>query len=296
MIYYLYTHTRLDTNEVFYVGIGRTKTNSYGRAYAIGKTDRNNLWLKIYEKIKGSIQVDIIKTFDNLKSCQDAEIYFIKTIGRKIYNEGPLANLSPGGELKSKEPKKILQYSKEGHFIKKYDNIIDAASECNVTFKAISQAIKNKGTSGGYQWKWYTEGHLYSLLIEEYKNSRSIEIYQFTKKCTFLTSYSSISEASKLLNIDEHSISKVISGKRKSAGGFYWTNNKKACKDCQQRKKIDKYSLNNEFIKTYDTMEEIKKELKIKSSTAIRNCFEGKQKQAYGYIWKKNLQWKKDLV
>jgi hypothetical protein len=29
------------------------------------------------------------------------------------------------------------------------------------------------------------------------------------------------------------------------------------------------------------------KKLNINSSTAIKNCFIGKQKQAYGFIWKK---------
>jgi len=38
-------------------------------------------------------------------------------------------------------------------------------------------------------------------------------------------------------------------------------------------------------VQTFDTLEEIKRKLNINSSTAIRNCFSGKQKQAYGFKW-----------
>ena len=58
--YYLYAHTRLDKNEVFYIGIGTKHkifygiTNEYARAYS--KT-RNNIWHKITKKTKYTIEI-----------------------------------------------------------------------------------------------------------------------------------------------------------------------------------------------------------------------------------------------
>lgn len=288
MIYYLYTHTRLDKNVIFYVGIGRSKTKTYKRAYQFSKNDRNTIWTKIYEKLKGNIRVDIIKVFDNIKDCQDAEIYLIKVIGRKIDETGPLANLSSGGEISTKDPQKVLQYSKDGEFIKVCSSTEQAAQECNVNYSALHHAIKAKGTSGGYQWRWYTKN--YPLVIEGYKNPNQVEVYQFTKDCIFIASYLSIAKAASILKIDQYSISNTIAGrgKRVTAGGFIWTKDRNACAACLPKRRIDQYSLTGKFIRSYNTLEEIKKQLKITSSTCIRQCFSGKSKQSYGFIWRDN--------
>jgi hypothetical protein len=50
--------------------------------------------------------------------------------------------------------------------------------------------------------------------------------------------------------------------------------------------KIRQFSLNNKFIKEWDSPEEIKNELKFKTTTTISMCCHGKRKTAYGFIWK----------
>ena len=89
---YVYTHTRLDTNEVFYVGIG-TQDN-YRRASR--KHNRTNYWNNIIKKC--GWRVDIV--FDNL-SWEDAckkEIELIKMYGRIDLGTGTLVNLTNGGD------------------------------------------------------------------------------------------------------------------------------------------------------------------------------------------------------
>lgn len=89
---YVYTHTRLDTNEVFYVGIG-TQDN-YKRASC--SHNRTNYWNNIVRKC--GWKVDIV--FDNL-SWEDAckkEIELIKKYGRIDLGTGTLVNLTDGGD------------------------------------------------------------------------------------------------------------------------------------------------------------------------------------------------------
>ena len=89
---YVYTHTRLDTNEIFYVGIG-TQDN-YKRASR--SHNRTNYWNNIVKKC--GWKVDIV--FDNL-SWEDAclkEKELISFYGRKDIGTGILVNHTNGGD------------------------------------------------------------------------------------------------------------------------------------------------------------------------------------------------------
>lgn len=170
---YVYTHTRLDTNEVFYVGIG-TQDN-YRRASR--KHNRTNYWNNIIKKC--GWRVDIV--FDNL-SWEDAckkEIELIKMYGRIDLGTGTLVNLTNGGDgslglkhsletrQKMSRTRKGMKYSDEhklktkqsmmGKNCKKvidtsnniiYNSVSDAASFLNISTPTLSRylngVLKNK--------------------------------------------------------------------------------------------------------------------------------------------------------
>lgn len=90
---YLYSHTRLDTNEVFYIGIGIIK--NYKRAYQCGKS-RNIFWKNIVNKTK--YEVKIIADNLNWQEACELEKKLIKQIGRKDLGLGTLVNLTDGGD------------------------------------------------------------------------------------------------------------------------------------------------------------------------------------------------------
>lgn len=90
---YLYSHTRLDTNEVFYIGIGISK--NYKRAYQSDKS-RNIFWKNIVNKAK--YEVKIIADNLNWQEACELEIKLIKQIGRKDLGLGTLVNLTDGGD------------------------------------------------------------------------------------------------------------------------------------------------------------------------------------------------------
>jgi hypothetical protein len=86
----IYKHIRIDTNEIFYIGIGK----DIKRAYS--KQNRNIYWKNIVNKTK--YIVEIIKDNLNWEEACNEEIKLIKYYGRKDLNEGTLVNMTDGGE------------------------------------------------------------------------------------------------------------------------------------------------------------------------------------------------------
>ena len=92
---YVYIHTRLDTNEIFYIGISSNNNNNkYTRAFS--KKGRGKFWKDLTKNIL--YKVDIV--FDNLtweKACLK-EIELISKYGRRDLSLGTLVNLTNGGD------------------------------------------------------------------------------------------------------------------------------------------------------------------------------------------------------
>lgn len=90
---YVYLHQRLDTNEIFYVGIGTD--NKFQRAK--NKSRRTEFWKNVIKKTEYKIII-----FINDISIEDAcneEIRLIKHYGRRDLNEGTLVNMDNGGKI-----------------------------------------------------------------------------------------------------------------------------------------------------------------------------------------------------
>lgn len=86
----VYRHRRLDTNKVFYIGIGKNESRAYT------KSGRNNLWNKIISKTQ--YQVEILYNNISIEEARELEEFLINIYGRKDLNKGELANLTNGGE------------------------------------------------------------------------------------------------------------------------------------------------------------------------------------------------------
>lgn len=89
---YVYRHIRNDKNEPFYIGIGSDK--NYKRANT--KEYRNKIWLAIVNKTPYDVEILIDDIPYN--RAKEKEIEFIKMYGRIITNDGPLANMTGGGD------------------------------------------------------------------------------------------------------------------------------------------------------------------------------------------------------
>lgn len=188
-MYYLYKHTRLDKNEIFYIGIG-TKPNEksikrlgkthraiYYRAYE-KKKSRNPHWKNIVAKT--DYKIDILFETNDINLIKQKEIEYIS-----LYRD-TLCNLTAGGDgitsykhtseskekirkastgrrhseeskikINKRKYKKIIMYNNN---IKMYFNSLSEASEFlgdKKYYKNISNCLRGqRPTAYGYKFQY----------------------------------------------------------------------------------------------------------------------------------------------
>jgi len=88
-VVYVYRHRRLDTNEVFYIGIGVDSR-------ATSKQGRSNFWKDTVNKY--GYTIEILKENLTWEDAAELEIFLISLYGRRDLGLGTLVNLTDGGE------------------------------------------------------------------------------------------------------------------------------------------------------------------------------------------------------
>lgn len=159
-MHYLYRHIRLDTNTIFYIGVGTktrqkkflTQKSEYYRAYDFKK--RNNIWKKIASKT--DIRVEIVFESDDLSFIQEKEKEFIEMYGRISNKTGKLSNLADGGNSQSYNVNiKIKQLSLQGETIKIWNQLKDIEKELGYLKTNIVKCCRKKQlTAYGYKWEY----------------------------------------------------------------------------------------------------------------------------------------------
>ena len=86
----VYRHRRNDTNEIFYIGIGKTIKR------ASSKRNRNIYWNRIVNKY--SYSIEIIANELTYEDACELEVFLISEYGRKDLGTGLLVNMTDGGE------------------------------------------------------------------------------------------------------------------------------------------------------------------------------------------------------
>ena len=102
----VYRHRRLDTNKIFYIGIGKEEKRAYQ------KYGRNKYWKNIVSKTNYDVEI-IAKNLDWKNACE-LEIFLINEYGIKN-----LSNITLGGEgnlgnLHSLETRKLISENNKG--------------------------------------------------------------------------------------------------------------------------------------------------------------------------------------
>lgn len=86
----VYKHIRKDTEEIFYIGIGKTEKRAYS------KLCRSMFWKRIVEKTE--YEVVILKSDITWEEAQKLETELITKYGRRDLGLGTLVNLTNGGQ------------------------------------------------------------------------------------------------------------------------------------------------------------------------------------------------------
>ena len=229
MRYFIYQHTRLDTNEVFYIGKGtrQKKGNIYRRAYT--KSSRNNYWLNIVQSTP--YKVDIIEEFYKEKDCLLRETELIMKHGYSWNNTGTLCNMvKEDSEIKilaregasSKNCKKVYQYSMDGVFIKEFSSVVQAKKECVGDIYNAMLLKSHTYSAGGYQWRdtKYESIPPYSKKASRVEHSK--DVYQYDLQNNLIKIWKGTKEPSLELKIHRGAIRNCLSGIANTAGKFIW--------------------------------------------------------------------------
>lgn len=86
----VYRHRRLDTHEVFYVGIGKDEKRAHS------KHNRNRYWHNAVNKV--GYVVEILTEVETWKEACELEMLLISEYGRRDQGKGNLVNMTDGGE------------------------------------------------------------------------------------------------------------------------------------------------------------------------------------------------------
>ena len=147
--YYVYQHTRLDTNEVFYIGISKVK--KYKRAR--DKYDRSDFWKRIVNKTK--YKIDILYENLTLDEANEIEINLISHYGRRNLGLGNLVNLTDGSsgvrnQIVSNETRLKQSLANTKHKSRKvinietgeiYESIKQCAEMNNISYKKLGRQM-----------------------------------------------------------------------------------------------------------------------------------------------------------
>lgn len=228
----IYRHRRIDTNETFYIGIGKDLKRAYS------KHNRNKWWFNIVEKC--GYDVDII--FDNIswEEAKQGEILLIKLYGRKDLGTGILVNMTDGGDgiigrpkfNHSEETKIKMSLAAKGRIIsenqkEKIRNIRLGSKHSQETINKIS--FNSKNISDETRTK-LSNAHKGKKLTEEHKTKMSkARVGKPLDKCKKLILnietgiyYSGIEEAANTINITPKYLSKLLVGYRKNYTNFIY--------------------------------------------------------------------------
>jgi len=303
--YYLYIHTRLDTNLPFYIGIGTKKNYNthrsiYSRAYST--SSRNRYWKNIINKT--DYKIEIILESNDYNYIKNKEVEYI-TSYKKLYN---LSNFTAGGDGYSAKHKKssirkmlITKENKRRFIINKitddvvkdYNNNIlipDLVIKYNVNKNVISKILNKAGiikNSSDYKRRIF---YYYDFI-------NNIKIKYFLK----------YNELSNLLNISEGCIRNHITNTKNIVENYFIILNEnlsiadaKLIYDSRvlnksklrrekpkQIRKIIQKDLNGNIVKIWKDMGEIIKTYNLKTSTPVLRVIKKERKTYKNSIWER---------
>jgi len=266
------------------------KSSSMIIIHAINKYGEESFSISEVEKVICDSQEEL----QNLLNTK--EIYYIAYYNSLRPNG---YNITKGGNYTSPTTmSKVDQYDYQGNLIFTYDSLEDAKNTISPTAISstnIGAACKGDSMSAyGYIWRYH--GEPFDKYPTHENNYNKIKVDQYDINGNLIKTFDSASDAAKSLNKITKSgkgqsghIVSCCTGKRNKAYGYVWRYHSEPFdkysiipkKNC---KKINQYSKNNVFIKTYSSIKEASKETGACETTIIP-CCRYKRNYSGGFKW-----------
>lgn len=162
------------------------------------------------------------------------------------------------------QDKPVYKYDKSGKYLSYYRSSTELAKELQTSRENVRNAIHEKYICKNYYISY--EKYDKFEIPEKIKRSTSDKIYQYDLEGNFIREFKNCEEASIVLNISKKSLqSKAAVGK--TYKGFQWSyekveslNNIKNISLSSSPKKVIQLTLDGEYVKTWNTYSECRKE------------------------------------
>ena len=181
--------------------------------------------------------------------------------------------------------KKIIQYSIDGGFIKKWNNAKEVSQSMGITIGGVWGACSaNFKSLLGFLWAYENEP---IPVYEKGTNNKSVS--QYSMDGAFIITYPSIKEASIAVNRCASSITGALIGRQKTSGGFMWSyegyHAPTYIKPNHGSKCVSQFSEDGVYMFSYDSLAGASKSTGIPLSS-ICCMLKDRVKTAGGFIWK----------
>ena len=222
--FYVYCHRRKIDGKCFYIGKGKGN-----RAYTT--YSRNRYWYDVTDK--HGFEVEILINNITEKKAFELEALICEKIGYdnliNIRTELGWGGHSHSDKTIKLMSKPVLQYDKQGNFIKEWESASKAAKNLNKHSAAITECCRGfRKSIYGFIWRHKDNPiELSPKFISKKEKKEKLPPYyhpinQYDLNGILIKTWNNIKIAGNVLNIKSSSISSCISGKYKTAGGYIW--------------------------------------------------------------------------
>lgn len=265
----------LDEKEKFYVKkynsyVGWENSNGYnmtvGGALCHTHVGNDDQGIRVYQYDKNG---NFIAEYRNkTKAAKATGLKSGTSILRAVKEESLAAGYQWRKEYSEKIPKyeknkntlKVLQYDKDGNFIKIHNSIEDASREINCSRSLIELCIEGHCKTGkGFIWEYYKANYSKKIEVKEYKNSVTNLIEQYTLDGKFVEVYESSADAERKTGFSQSCIANCARGNQKTSFGYVWkfTDKSRVRYNRKSRgKKIAKLDFDLNLASVYKSIEE----------------------------------------
>jgi hypothetical protein len=210
------------------------------------------------------------------------------------------------GSEKASNPycRQVSQYTMNGKKLKTFPSINTAALDKGLNEHGIVAVLKERQvSSGGFIWRYGKDRttNIESFIAKRNEHRKKLvgqKVSQYTLKGERIATRLTLADAAKSIGRGSGEISGVLSGRRKSSGGFIWKRGwgKKripigdqlfgeALRAQRMCKKVKQYNLDGRFLRTFPSVKEAAKSIRVKPSS-LSGAIRTQSQRSGGFKWR----------